>query len=67
MSAQHKDRIAQAVKVTTEKGRQLMIVNPWPGRTVGVTRDGGKHARVTGERITLTTAAGEQLFLAPLA
>jgi len=38
-----------------------MLVNPWPGRRVDLTRNGRKVETIVGDRFTLKTAAHEEL------
>ena len=51
------------VDVFSEKGRDLKMVTPWPGRTVAVTRNGRPAGTVSGERFTIRTGIGEAVRL----
>jgi hypothetical protein len=51
--------------VVSQKGRSLTFTNPWPGQTVALYRNGTAAGTVSGSRITLATATGETLHLAP--
>ena len=53
------------VKITSEKGRDCTVVNPWPGKSVEVYRDGKKVQTLTGERIMMKTEAGATVVLGP--
>jgi len=53
------------VKVVSEKGRPCTLVNPWPGKAIGVQRDGRKVDTLKGERVVLKTRAGETIVLGP--
>ncbi|MCX6877814.1 MAG: hypothetical protein NTW21_28985 [Verrucomicrobia bacterium] len=57
--------VVSPVTVLSERGRDLVIENPWPGRAVVVTRNGRQAETVTGERLKLKTAVGEALALTP--
>lgn len=57
--------VVSPVTVLSERGRDLVIDNPWPGRAVAVTRNGRPAETVAGERLMLKTAAGESLALTP--
>ena len=65
VSAKLKMGVVTGVKITSEKGRDLSLQNPWPGKKVCVTRNGKVAESATGERFTLKTAAGEVLELQP--
>lgn len=55
-------RVAE-VRIKSEKGKLCTIVNPWPGRTVRVLRNGRSAGSVSGERLTLPTQVGERIDL----
>lgn len=61
-SRQVKGNVSE-VRIKSEKGHVCTIVNPWPGRTVRVVRNGRQAGSVTGERLTLRTHAGELIDL----
>ena len=52
-----------AVKITSEKGKDCTVLNPWPGKTVDIVRNGKRSESVTGKIFTLKTQAGESLEL----
>ena len=54
------------VRIKSEKGKVCHIVNPWPGKTVRVLRDGKAAESVSGQRLTLNTRAGELIGLQEL-
>lgn len=53
----------QYVRIQSEKGRDCIIVNPWPGKAVIVYRDGKKVDALKGDRFTLKSKAGETITL----
>ncbi len=55
----------QYVTVLSEKGRDLTLVNPWPGQDVQLQRNGKQAENLAGDRFKIKTAAGESLSLAP--
>ena len=65
VSAELKDGEVGGIRIASEKGKPCTVLNPWPGKSVRVIRDGKPTETVSGERFTLKTAAGEQLALAP--
>lgn len=55
----------QYVRILSERGRACVLVNPWPGKAVVLYRDGKQSVTLRGERLKLTTAAGEEILLGP--
>ncbi len=58
-----KGGVVRYVDVFSEKGRDLTMVNPWPGRDVAVLRNGRRAGTVSGERFKIATAVGEAIGL----
>ncbi|MEI8372755.1 MAG: hypothetical protein WCJ35_07965 [Planctomycetota bacterium] len=65
VSSSLKDGVVQYVKITSEKGRPCTLVNPWPGKSMDVYRDGKKVEKLKGERVVLKTEAGATVVLVP--
>ena len=65
VSAELKDRVVGGVKIQSEKGRACTVQNPWPGRTVLLTRHGKVPESAGGDRFTFQTASGEIIGLQP--
>jgi alpha-L-fucosidase 2 len=61
VSAELKGGEVRNVRILSEKGRDLMVQNPWPGRNVRVVRNGQPAETVGGERFALKTFAGEEI------
>jgi alpha-L-fucosidase 2 len=55
--------LVKSVTLESEKGRDCTVLNPWPGKTVVVMRNGQKSAQVAGTQFTLKTSAGERIEL----
>ena len=55
----------QYVRIISEQGQSALLVNPWPGQTLQVYRNGASSGTVGGSSFTLTTTAGETIHLAP--
>jgi len=55
----------QHVIVESEKGRECIILNPWPHKTVSVLRNGKESETTSGTTLRFTTEPGEQLILVP--
>ncbi|MBI4580123.1 MAG: hypothetical protein HY718_10505, partial [Planctomycetes bacterium] len=53
------------VRVKSEAGEPLRLINPWPGQ-VAVTQ-GGPTIRMSGELLEIDTSKGEETFLRPAA
>jgi hypothetical protein len=58
-----KGGVVSGVKITSEKGCDSTIQNPWPDRTVRVIRNGKPAETVSGPRFTLKTVVGENIEL----
>jgi len=65
VSAELKGGQVGGVRITSEKGRTCTVLNPWPGRGVGLSRDGKAAETLRGDRVTFKTRAGETVTLAP--
>jgi hypothetical protein len=58
--------LPDAVRIISEKGRNCVVDNPWPGQPVQVFRN-GKAAEISrANRFTLKTSVGETLLLGPV-
>ncbi len=64
VSAELKGGQVQPVRITSEKGRDCIVLNPWPGRRVRLLRAKGEET-LQGERVTFKTKPGETVTLAP--
>ena len=51
------------VKITSRTGEICHLANPWPGKTVRVTRNGKSADTVSGPRFTLKTTVNETIEL----
>jgi len=60
-----KDGKVQYVSITSEKGRDCVVQNPWPDTEVAVWRKDKKVAKASGERFTLKTTVGGTFELRP--
>ena len=65
VSAELRDGRVRNVRIASEKGRPLTVLNPWPGQSVVVVRNGRRAGRVRGTRLTFATRPGEIIALAP--
>jgi len=61
VSAELKSGVISGVRIISEKGRGCSVVNPWPGRTVQIVRNGKNAETVSGERIVIDTSVNETL------
>lgn len=66
VSAEQKNGLVGGVRIVSERGRDCVLRNPWPGRAVAVTRNGRKAETLAGDRLTITTTAGESLTFTPV-
>jgi alpha-L-fucosidase 2 len=65
ISARLTNGVVSDVKIISEKGMPCTIVNPWPGQTVNVIRNGRNAESLTGSRFRLKTKVNETLKLQP--
>ncbi len=63
VSSALKKSYVEYVHVISEKGRTLVLQNPWPGKTILVTSNKTAPRLRSGERITINTLKGEVLML----
>ena len=53
------------VTITSEKGRDCTVLNPWPTSPVKLTRSATPAETVSGKRFTFKTKPQEQILLRP--
>lgn len=51
------------VKIVSEKGRTCTIVNPWPGKSVQLIRNGKPAEIISGKRVSFKTTKNERIEL----
>jgi hypothetical protein len=51
------------VRLHSERGREAVMINPWPGKKAVLHRKGGKSEILSGNRIRFPTKAGETIWL----
>ena len=51
------------VRIVSEKGRECIVENPWPGKLVTLARNGQNSATLTGTRFAFKTTPGETIDL----
>jgi hypothetical protein len=66
VSAELKKGLVMNVRLLSEKGRPCTVLNPWPGKSVQLARDGHIAETLTGERLTFPTRVGETVALDPV-
>lgn len=67
VSSAFRERVAQDnnlsyVRIESEKGKECVVANPWPGQTVQMSRNGVTTDTITGDLLTILTRAGEVLY-----
>ena len=65
VSGELKDGVVRRVTITSEKGRDCTVQNPWPGRSVTLHRNDRKAETLEGARFSFETRVGERLALIP--
>jgi len=66
VSAEWREGRAHSVRIHSERGRECVVQNPWPGRAWGVLREGQTLEPLPADRAHLATRPGEVLELKPL-
>ena len=56
---------AKYIRVISEQGKNCTFVNPWPGQTLAVYRNGVAAPTVSGTEITLATSVNEVIYIVP--
>jgi hypothetical protein len=64
ISSQLTGGVVQYVRVASEQGGSLVLVNPWPGKMLRLYRNGTDAGTLGGTDITIPTTKGEILSLA---
>ena len=54
------------VQLLSERGRDCVVQNPWPGQEVHIARDGQETGILKGERLQFSTKEGEYILLVPV-
>jgi hypothetical protein len=65
VSSQQSGGMIQYVRVASEQGGSLVLVNPWPGQTPRLYRNRTDSGTLSGAQITIPTTKGEILSIAP--
>jgi hypothetical protein len=66
VSAQQKNGEVADVKITSEKGRNCILINPWLGKKITLFRNGKKGETISGERISFKTSPRETIEIKPV-
>ena len=51
------------VEIVSEQGKNLTLINPWPGQEAAIFRDGKLAGKLSGNRWNLTTAPRERILI----
>ncbi|MEY9905874.1 alpha-L-fucosidase 2 [Catenulispora sp. MAP12-49] len=65
VSSSIKDDAVQYLQTTSQAGGDFTFTNPWAGHAIAYYADGVYRGTLSGTKITLNTAAGETIDLAP--
>lgn len=65
VSARIEDGMIGPVDILSERGRPCRLVNPWPGRSVTLSRAGRGDQVLSGELLEWATVVGEHTRLSP--
>jgi hypothetical protein len=55
----------KSLTIESEKGRECTLENPWPGKTIGLTRNGRSAETLRGNRVAFKTSRGERITISP--
>jgi hypothetical protein len=56
--------VVQYVRIASERGGSVVLVNPWPGKMLRLYRNGTDSGALTGAEVTIPTTQGEILSIA---
>jgi alpha-L-fucosidase 2 len=65
VSSELKGGAVSYVKLHSEQGRPCTMVNPWPGKSIDVYRNGNKVDTLKGDKVECRTEAGTTVVLRP--
>ena len=65
VSSDIRSNVVQYVRIISNKGRSCTFINPWPGQTLRIYRNGADAGTLSGSEITITTSANEIIHIAP--
>ena len=61
VSSEIRQGTVQSLAIVSEKGKECVLRNPWPGKAVVLYRNGKKAERLSGDQVNFKTAAGERI------
>jgi hypothetical protein len=64
VSSQLKGGVVQYVRIASEQGGPVVLVNPWPGKMLRLYRNGTDSGTLSGPEVTIPTTRGEVLSIA---
>jgi hypothetical protein len=65
VSAAFRDGQVESLLIESDKGRECVLQNPWPGKPLTLRRDGGILETIVGETVRFKTQVGESVALEP--
>jgi hypothetical protein len=65
VSSELRDGEVQGIIIESEKGRDCVLRNPWPGRELQLQRSDGTAELLDGDRICFSTTNGESICICP--
>ncbi|KRF09938.1 LamG-like jellyroll fold domain-containing protein [Paenibacillus sp. Soil787] len=54
----------QYLRIISEKGKPATFINPWPGQTLAIYRNGVTSGTLSGNEVTITTSPNETIHIA---
>jgi hypothetical protein len=65
VSSQLDGGVVRYVRVASEQGGPVVLINPWPGKMLRLYRNGTDSGTLGGAEITISTVKGDVLSIAP--
>lgn len=65
ISSELRDGEVKSLLIESEKGRECLLQNPWPGRELVFHRNDKDAEKRSGDRIQFQTSAGERIAIQP--
>ena len=65
VSSEIENNTIRYVRIISEKGRNCVLYNPWPGNKLVIYRNGIQAGTLSGEKITIKTSPNETIHIAP--
>jgi hypothetical protein len=65
VTSELRDGEVKSLLIESEKGRECILQNPWPGQQLVLKRDDRTAETLTGDCVRFMTSAGERIAIGP--